>query len=55
MDQGVVGVMGELWCVPEVLNMPQCLRNGARLESCKPCQGVATETFVGGAEMLGEF
>jgi hypothetical protein len=38
----VVGVMGELWCVPEMLNMPQCLRNRARLESCKPCQGAAS-------------
>jgi len=23
----------------EVLNMPVWFRNGARLESCKPCQG----------------
>jgi hypothetical protein len=40
MDQGVVGVMCEVSEGLKVLNMPVCFRNGARLESCKPCQGV---------------
>jgi hypothetical protein len=39
MDQGVVGVMREGSKGLGVLNMPVCFRKGARLESCKACQG----------------
>ena len=42
MDQGVVGVMCEVSEGLKVLNMPVWFRNGARLESCKPCQGPST-------------
>jgi hypothetical protein len=55
MDQGVVGVMGGVSEGRGVLNMPVCFRNGARLESCKACQGAAPGQPSGRSAALGEF
>jgi hypothetical protein len=55
MDQGVVGVMGDVSEGLKVLNMPLCLRNGARLESCKPCQGGSPLRALGPVEAHGAF
>jgi len=39
----------------KVLNMPVCLRNGTRLESCKPCQGLLPWQARGSVEARREF
>jgi hypothetical protein len=51
----VVGVMCEVSGGLKVLNMPVWFRNGARLESCKPCQGLLRSCACGPLEVRGEF
>jgi hypothetical protein len=55
MDQGVVGVIAKLSEGLEVLNMPVWFRNGARVESCKPCQGVYLRQPAWHVAMPGRF